>query len=296
MDLILPKSGSYVVAVSGGADSAALLHALHGQPGLKLIVAHFDHGIREDSGEDRAFVQRLAGGYSLPFVYDEGQLGPGAGEAAARAARYGFLRKTQTAASAQAIITAHHQDDVLETAIINLLRGTGRKGLSSLSNRPDMLRPLLGVAKHDLITYGEANGLTWREDSTNQDTNYLRNYVRHRLLPRFAVKDRAKLVSILTRSAMTNQALDDLLAVSLRAQPIAGSLDRQWFTALPHAVSREFMAAWLRAYGIRDFDTKTLERLVVAAKTAATGRTFPVRAGVAMRVRTDHLALASSER
>src|SRR4051794_16456164 len=125
--------GKYVVAVSGGVDSVGLLDLLRMDPGVKLTVSHFDHGIRDDSHLDRAHVQALARRYQLPFVYDKGALGPGASEAEARTARYQFLDNVKTKTGAHAIVTAHHQDDVLETAIINLLRGTGRKGLSSLT-------------------------------------------------------------------------------------------------------------------------------------------------------------------
>ncbi|QQS18837.1 hypothetical protein IPL68_02130 [Candidatus Saccharibacteria bacterium] len=87
-------------------------------------MAHFDHGIRPDSVEDRKLVQKLAKQYGLPFVYDRAELGAGASEAVAREARYAFLSRVKEAVGADAIITAHHEDDVLETIIINWLRGT----------------------------------------------------------------------------------------------------------------------------------------------------------------------------
>src|SRR6266542_1461422 len=142
--------GKYVVAVSGGVDSMVLLDLLRQKPKLELVVSHFDHGIRPDSEEDRRLVQRIARAYGLPFVYARGNLGPKAGEALAREARYAFLRRVQQEQGAKAIITAHHQDDMLETAIMNLLRGTGRRGLSSLKSREGLLRPLLNWTKKDI--------------------------------------------------------------------------------------------------------------------------------------------------
>src|SRR5690606_5271626 len=103
------RPGKYVVAVSGGVDSMVLLDLLRQKPKLELIVAHFDHGIRPDSAEDRKLVQRVAKHYDLPFVYAEGKLGPKASEALAREARYAFLRRVQAEQGAEAIITAHHQ-------------------------------------------------------------------------------------------------------------------------------------------------------------------------------------------
>ena len=285
-----------MIAVSGGVDSMALLDLLQGKAGLRLVVAHLDHGIREDSMEDRRLVHETARRYGLPFVYQEARLGAGASEAEARTVRYRFLRQTARASGARAIITAHHQDDLLETAIINLLRGTGRKGLTSLSSRHDMERPLLGVAKRDLQTYARDQGLVWREDSTNNDDVYLRNYVRHQLLPRFDDRTRDEFVSILTNLTITNRAVDDALTSQLHSQSQAGCLDRRWFNSLPHAVAREVLAAWLRAHEVRGFDRRTLERLVVAAKVAAPGRSFPVLAGSSLRVSSDSLALTGAER
>ncbi|HEY5152508.1 MAG TPA: tRNA lysidine(34) synthetase TilS [Candidatus Saccharimonadales bacterium] len=300
MDVVLPKPGGYVVAVSGGVDSMALLHMLQAksrqEDGWKLVVAHLDHGIRPDSADDRRLVQATARDYRLPFVYHEGRLGAGAGEAEARTARYDFLGGVRQASGARAIVTAHHQDDLLETAIINILRGSGRKGLTALSDRPDMARPLLKVPKSELVAYARDQGLRWLEDSTNQDETYLRNYVRRRLLPRFKAADRARLRQIINDLSRTNHELDTLLVNQLHMQTMAGRLDRQWFSHLPHAVAREVMAAWLRAHAAAGFDSKTLERLVVYAKTAAAGKTFPVQAGFNMLVLPDHLALASLER
>ncbi len=291
----LPK-GRYVIAVSGGVDSVSLMHMLKDQPGVELVVAHFDHGMRPESPADREFVQGLTASYGLQFFYKEGGLGAGASEAAARAARYGFLDDVRRAQDAQAIVTAHHRDDVLETAIINLLRGSGRKGLTSLGSQEDIRRPLLDVPKDKVITYAKRQGLQWREDSTNADTDYLRNYVRHRLLPRFDAEGRAKLWGIITDLRLTNAELDELIARQLSVQPSPGKLDRSWFIALPHDVAREVMASWLRSKGRADFDSRTLERLVAAGKTAAPGKSFDIMKGTRLRVGKYDLALEGAER
>lgn len=296
MEVVLPKPGKCVVAVSGGVDSIVLLDVLSQQTGLELVVAHFDHGIRPDSARDRKFVQKTAKNYGLPFVYEEGRLGPATGEAAARQARYDFLRRVQQDNGARAIITAHHQDDLLETAIINLIRGTGRKGLTALRDRPGLRRPLLNVPKSKLVAYAGEQGLEWREDPTNQDPGYLRNYVRHKLLPRFEKSDRARLLGLVTKLTVTNRELDTVLQELLGRQAKENHIDRQAFNQLPHAVAREVMAAWLRNHDAAGFDSKTLERLVVAAKTAKAGKIFPVYAAVNMRAEADHLALTGTER
>ncbi|HVV66945.1 MAG TPA: tRNA lysidine(34) synthetase TilS [Candidatus Saccharimonadales bacterium] len=296
MELLLPKPGKYIVAVSGGVDSVSLLHALQRRPGLELVVAHYDHGIRDNSEKDRIFVADLARQYELSFVYEEGALGPRASEAKAREARYNFLQRTQQEHNAAGLITAHHQDDVLETAIINMLRGTGRKGLNALSERPGIFRPLLNVPKESVLLYAKEQGLQWHEDETNSDDAYLRNYVRHNLLPRFSRADRRELIRIITDIDITNRELDDLLLLQLPFRPDTDSMDKKWFRQLPHAAAREVLAAWFRAHGIRDFNRGTLERLVIAAKTAQAGSSFDVLKGVNLYVDTQALALEHTER
>lgn len=290
------EPGRYVVAVSGGVDSVVLLDLLSKLPKVNLVVTHFDHGIRPDSAEDREFVRLLADGYGLPFEYAEGRLGPGASEATARTARYEFLEKVMKKYGARAIITAHHKDDALETAIINLLRGTGRKGLSSLGSRPGIERPLLHTSKQNIIKYAQAHDLKWREDSTNQEEIYLRNYIRRQLLPRFKSSDKQKLSELIKSSKDTNTQLDDLLTKELDQHSDKGLLNRQWFNNLPHEVALETMATWLRSQGLRGFDKKTLERLVVSAKTGRAGQSFDAAKGVSLRVKKTSLALEAIER
>jgi tRNA(Ile)-lysidine synthetase-like protein len=270
--------GKYVVAVSGGVDSVSLLHLLAQQPQLQLTVAHFDHGIREDSDLDQQLVAEQARRLGLSYVFNRGGLGAGTSEAEARQARYGFLRQVQAATGAQALVTAHHQDDLLETAIINILRGTGRKGLSSLSDRRDIRRPLLHVPKADLRAYAREQGLVWREDSTNADTTLTRNYIRHVLLPRLSAADKQQLLSYVRHVGVLNRAIDHELATLLHLQPSKQLIDRADFIMLPHVVAKELLAEWLRGHGIRSFDSKMLERLVVAIKTGRSGTRVDITA------------------
>ena len=283
--------GKYVLAVSGGVDSVVLLDLLRMYPGVQLIVAHYDHGMRDNSAEDRAFVQQLARRYRLPFVYDKGNLGAGASEAAARNARYIFLRTTKAASGAVAIVTAHHQDDVLETAIMNLLRGTGRKGLSSLTSGEGIIRPLLQVPKSEIIDYAKRHGLSWHEDSSNDDTTYLRNHIRHNILPGWSASDKQKMLAMASSGHALNTEIDSMLSGGLQPE-----LNRAWFILLPHAVSREVMAEWLRQHDIRDFDRQTIERLTVAAKTSQPGKAMDVVKGQKLRISKDNLALERPER
>lgn len=294
MKLVVP-TGRYIVAVSGGVDSMVLLDALAGMSGLTLTVAHYDHGIRDDSMKDRQLVQAVSRQRGLPFVYQQGQLGAAASEAAARKARYEFLHDVRRAAGASAIITAHHQDDMLETAVINLLRGTGRKGLSSLQSRDQILRPLLQFDKARLIDYAKEHELEWREDSTNQDEKYLRNYVRLKILNKFNDSERLQLLGHLQTASRLNEDLENLLAVQLHIQPAVNQIDRHWFIHLPHSVAREVLASWLRQHQVT-FDRKGIERLVVAAKTYQPHKIAPINGKARMEVKKDYLALVVIDR
>ncbi len=288
------EPGKYVVAVSGGVDSVVLLNMLRQLPEVKLTVAHFDHGIRGDSHLDRQLVQDLARQHGLPFVYTEGHLGAGASEAVARDARYKFLRQVQQATGAQAIITAHHQDDLIETAILNMLRGTGRKGVTSLKDHYHLRRPMLHLPKAQIRQYASEQGLSWREDSTNSDMTILRNYVRGTIVPRLGQKGRAELLSHIGHMSVVNRAMDHDLMLYLHQQPSRQSLDKHSFTQLSHDLSLEVMAEWLRSHGVRTFTAKQLEQLVTRCKTLEPGKQIDVDAGHRLLIGNETIVLVNT--
>lgn len=290
------KPGNYVVAVSGGVDSVVLLDLLTQLPGLQLTVAHFDHGIRDDSDQDATLVKELAQQYGLDFAVEQGKLGAGASEATAREVRYGFLNRVQQQTNAQAIITAHHQDDLLETAILNILRGTGRRGLTSLKSNETLRRPLLHVPKSDIQAYAIKHKLSWREDSTNHDERYTRNYIRHRLLVRFDADARQQLLTLLAQLGQINTEADALIAEQLQAHIVNNGIQRSWFNGLRHDVSKEVLAAWLRSNNIADFDRRTLERITVGVKTKPPGKRLQVLHGYQVAIEPQYLALELVER
>ncbi len=288
-------AGTYVVAVSGGVDSVVLLDLLRRRPGLKLVVAHFDHGIRDDSAKDRKLVQTIAKQYNLPFVHKAGELGEGTSEAAARAARYEFLQAVKQAAKARGIITAHHQDDLLETAILNLLRGSGRRGLTSLKSTESLLRPLLGHTKEQLREYADLHSLSWHDDPTNRDMHYTRNYIRHNILPKFSAGNRAQLVILLAELEAVNHELDIHIINLLHTQPDLWKIDRGWFISLPHDIAREVTHAWLRRLGTHNLTRSTVERLVVFMKTGRLGRRIDIDQTHILEITKENLMLLSRE-
>jgi tRNA(Ile)-lysidine synthase len=298
MDIAVPE-GRYVVAVSGGVDSVTLLHVLveqvraaGGKPGNRFVVAHFDHGIRPESADDRRFVQALARQYGLPFVYERAELGAHASEAVARKARYAFLGKVQQASGAAGVITAHHQDDLLETAVLNLVRGTRGRGLHSLGTRGSLHRPMMTVQRREILAYAREHELSWCEDATNQDESTLRNYVRHRYVTPMQPPHREELLHLHHKAAEITAEIDAIIAEYLRMQPTENRLNRASFIELPHTVAREVMAVWLRERSVGiELNRRMLERLVVAAKAGKSGSRVDIANGYRLLLSSDHIEL-----
>lgn len=178
-----------ILAVSGGVDSIVMLDliAKYYSSG-DIIVAHFNHGIRNDSDKDAQFVANISKDiYHIRCIIGEEKLAQSASEETARRARYDFLRQIAAKNPGAKIYTAHHLDDLVETVIINFLRGTGWRGLAALDT-PKIHRPLLNAEiiyepmdKAAIMEYAARRGLHWREDSTNSSSQYLRNRVRDQL-------------------------------------------------------------------------------------------------------------------
>lgn len=296
---VLP--GKYVVAVSGGVDSVVLLDLLAKDRNLELIVAHFDHGIRTDSAEDRKFVERLAGQYGLQFEYAEGGLGPEASEEVARNARYSFLGQVLDEHNARAIVTAHHQDDLIETAIINLIRGTRRKGLSSLKSTPTLIRPMLHISRQTIEEYANKHGLAWREDSTNQDTRYLRNYVRLEIVPALTKQDpkwRKRLLNKIKKNEQIERqisaAINRLADQNIKVDKNRVTIPRHWLIMLPNSVGLEVMKYAVDLLQAEtDVRQQVLKSLLLFAKTAAAGKRRPLGKAAVMLVSRTTITLSA---
>ena len=165
-----------------------------------------------------------------------------------------------------------------------------------MKDQETIIRPLLNWPKQTLIRYARNRGLVWREDSTNTDTKYLRNHIRHNILSKLTPAQRRQLIASLDKLSEINHELDMTLINYLHMQPVARQLDRYWFMMLPHNQAMEVMAMWLRANGINTYDTKLLEKLVVGAKTLRGGKTMDVSRSKKINVNSELLALEACER
>lgn len=188
---LLPVNSKILLAVSGGVDSVSLLHLLHNlraNYGWDLSIAHYNHGARPDAHKDAILVGDLANQYGYPFYlgkYENSDYS----EAALRKARYEFLENIRKDIGYDYIVTAHHNNDLLETAVFNTIRGADREGMVALKpRRGNIIRPLLPFSKPEIIVFANLQKLPYREDSTNSDLSYSRNFVRNVLIPQGSIK------------------------------------------------------------------------------------------------------------
>ncbi len=216
-----PPEGRVLVAVSGGADSTALLLALVEILGAKRVaVGHLDHGLRPESGADAEFVRRLAARVGVPAAIERRSVRRRRGESpedAARRVRYGFLADAAAALSCTWIATAHHMDDQAETVLYRAATGTGIAGLRGiravrkLANGPPVRRPLLGVRRDELRAWLTSRGEAWREDPTNAagpaEGGNVRAALRRDVIPALSTAVARDVVPLLARLAANASCL-----------------------------------------------------------------------------------------
>lgn len=278
----MPPTRRYLIGVSGGRDSVALLHALREQGYGKLIVCHVNHQLRgRASGQDAAFVQRLAKrwGYACEaatvdvaaFAKDSGQ----SIETAAREARHAFFTAMARKHRCPRVLLAHHADDQAETVLMRILRGTGIGGLAGMrvttplvagGARLTLIRPLLDVRRSEIDTYISVHKLSFREDSSNTDTGPTRNRLRQSLLPQIRESMERDIVPPLLRLASSAAVDDSLLCELTEALIRDGSLVtpdgslmispalKSAHVALRHRVIHH----WLREQQVSDVDYDTI--------------------------------------
>jgi tRNA(Ile)-lysidine synthase len=252
---LLAAGDMVLVAVSGGADSVALLVALHelrGALGIRLAAAHLDHGLRgEEGANDRRFVEALATRLGVTLHSERVTLPAGNLEATARRARYAFLERTATELTATRIATAHTLDDQAETLLLRLFRGAGRRGLGGIRpRRGRIVRPLLLCDRVQVRYFLADRGLEWRQDRMNFDFGFARTRVRAGYLPALRREFNPRLPQALARLADVLRD-EDLLLDRLASTAVGRRvvLDLAVLRVLEPALARRALRCWWRRQG-----------------------------------------------
>ena len=260
-----PPSRRYLIGVSGGRDSVALLHALVDLGYKNLIVCHLNHHLRgRASTADARFVEKLAAKYDVDLALGSANVRALAArkkisiETAGREARYKFFAKVAKQKKCCAIFLGHHADDLVETFLINLFRGAGTAGLAAMREismrRIDdvdlaMVRPLLGVWRRDIDHYVRQHRLKFREDASNQDLAPLRNRVRRRVIPYLEKNLARNIRQSLWRAAAIAAEEENWMEKQLRDGTDV-DLSVEKLRRLPVALQRRQILKWLRAKDI----------------------------------------------
>jgi tRNA(Ile)-lysidine synthase len=269
-----PPDGRYLIGVSGGRDSIALLHWMHESGYRKLIVCHLNHQLRGRSSDaDARFVKKLAANYDVDLEMGSADVRALAAkqkisiEAAAREARYKFFAHVAKQKRSRTIFLGHHADDLVETFLINLFRGSGAAGLGAIrevaKRRVEevdltIVRPLLGVWRSEIDDYVRKHRLKFREDASNKNLAPLRNRIRRRIIP-FLEKDlgrniRQSIWRAATIATEEENWIEDQLPSATDADLSVAKL-----RDLPVALQRREILKWLRAQKITNVGFDVVE-------------------------------------
>jgi len=264
---LIPEGAKVVAGVSGGADSVALLRALH-QLGIPVTVAHLNHQLRgKDSDADERFVRDLSNTLKLPVVVksiDVRQLSENSGlsiEMAARQARHDFFAEFKNSV----IALAHHADDQAETFILKLARGAGSEGLGGMSFSQEigpirLIRPMLDISREDILQWLKDPHFTWREDVSNADETFLRNRVRHTILPLLEKELNPNIRETILRTMNILRAENEWME-SLETE--------NWKLEIgnPLAARRRALRKWLFEHGAEGIDFDATEKILTLMKS-----------------------------
>jgi len=275
---LLNAGDKIIVGLSGGADSVALLHILH-RLDYNCIASHCNFHLRgEESDRDEQFAAQFAASLNLPFFkqnFDTLSIAKERGisiEMAARDLRYQWFAALKENQSADAIAVAHHRDDSIETLLLNLIRGTGIKGLTGIQPRNgSLVRPLLCVSKNEILQYVQAKNLPFITDSSNEQDKIIRNKIRLQLIPLLETINpsvREAIIQTIDNLNETAKVYDAEIEKAIQAVYNIGSISIPLLKAFPSPESILFEL--LKNYGFG----KDVVREISAAMDSQPGKTF----------------------
>ena len=303
---LLPRGSRILCAVSGGADSIAMLHMLYSVRDIleiDLVCAHYNHGIRELAKRDEQFVKDFCSGIGVPFYCGYGNV-PAQAEAAgegleeaARRMRYGYLEEVCDLTGAERIATAHTADDMIETVLMNFARGSGSLGAAGIPPvRGRIVRPMLELTRADIEKYIEKNGLSHIEDETNADEQYTRNRIRKQIAP--------------VLKSVNSKAAENFSATALRIREDCEFLDEmakelirdveitdegQWINTKVLTDSPRPLAARCIAEMCGGLSSRQVEAVLKLASSALPSAKIDLADGITARREYDRLFIGKNE-
>lgn len=271
-----PVTRRYLIGVSGGADSVALLRSLHALGYQKLIVVHLNHGLRgRASGADATFVRKLAESLDCPAVIGRSDVAKRAKaekeslETAARNARHAFFAQVARDHRCRRLFLAHHADDQVETVLMSLFRGTGGHGLGGMrelstqligKTRLEIIRPLLNTTRDEILACANHEKWRFREDESNKDPQFLRNRVRHTLIPQIEEVFQRDTRQAITRLAQQSAVESAYLDACIQEEAEAPTLSVPKLRIKPLALQRRLLFLWMKCQGVSQVDFGLVER------------------------------------
>lgn len=278
-----PPARKYLVAVSGGADSMVLLHLLHRLNFTSLVVCHLNHQLRgAQSDADALLVEETASQLGCDCIMEtcpvqvlatEQKLSI---ETAARQARQDFFRQCADSTGCSQIFLAHHADDQAETVLMNVLRGTGLRGLGGMRLRSmiqdlEFVRPLLEFSREEIHTWATTNEVRFHEDASNASADYARNRLRHELIPAANKAMQRDVRPALSRLALTAQAEEEFLAQTTATMfpPNQETFSTTELLAAPLAIQRRAIRSWLNEHEVPLVSFELIEEIRAILPTAA---------------------------
>lgn len=274
----LPPEDRYLIGVSGGRDSVALLHHLLQAGYGRLILCHLDHQLRgRASKADAAFVRQLAKRNKLEVEIESADVkalarrGKQSLETAGRMARYEFFARVARRRRCRTLFLAHQADDLVETFLLNLFRGAGPVGfggMREIASRKvaglelQIVRPLLGVWREEINAFLKEHRLEFRDDSTNDTLDPVRNRMRRRIIPYIEKQLGRKIGRALWRAAVIAADETEWLTTMIDTEKAeGGELAVKKLRSQPRALQRRTIQQWLRAREVPDLDFETIERV-----------------------------------
>lgn len=261
----LSKLNTYIIAVSGGLDSMVLLDYLI-KNGYKLVVVNFNHQKRSEAHLEHLSIEKICNFHNIPYHYIKLKIKKGNFQEEARNLRYEHLESVAVKHQTNYIVTAHHADDLAETILMKLLRGSNLLGYSSMQKSSNIgnftyLKPLLDYAKEDLYAYAKAHQVIFNEDSSNLEDHYLRNRIRHNVIP-LLKEENDVLKHFKNFSDQTYQTSEFIRLTTKKLTKSDLSIDLVTFKTLHIAIQTDMISYILESFNI----TRSFEKINVILK------------------------------